>query len=95
MSKYLTVAEVADLWGMRREAVYRLIDAGEVEAVDFSRPGARRAFYKISRESVAAFEHGTQGRLLCRQARQQAQTRPGGRCSRRQGRSLAARRLPR
>ena len=56
MSKYLTVAEVADHWGVRREAIYRHIQAGELEAVDFSRPGAGRAFYKISRDSIEAFE---------------------------------------
>jgi excisionase family DNA binding protein len=55
--RYLTVAEVADLFRVGAQTVYRLIWAGELPYINVASAGARRARIRI-RES-AAHQHMT------------------------------------
>jgi excisionase family DNA binding protein len=52
MDRLLKVAEVADLWGVDKQTVYRAIWAGDLGFVDLARPGARRARIRV-RQSAA------------------------------------------
>ncbi|MEU4781075.1 helix-turn-helix domain-containing protein [Micromonospora sp. NPDC023633] len=50
--RLLTVVEVAELWGVDKQTVYRAIWAGELAFVDLAAPGAKKARIRV-RESVA------------------------------------------
>lgn len=55
---WLTIREVARLIRVSRDTVERWVRTGQLEAVDVSRttrPGARRASWRISSRSLAAF----------------------------------------
>lgn len=50
--RLLSVKEVAALWGVDKQTVYRLIWSGHLPFVDLAAPGSARARIRI-RESVA------------------------------------------
>ncbi|MFI6819771.1 helix-turn-helix domain-containing protein [Micromonospora sp. NPDC050187] len=52
MDRLLKVSEVADLWGVDKQTVYRAIWADEIRYVDLAAPGAKKARLRI-RESAA------------------------------------------
>lgn len=52
MDRLLTVKEVAALWGVDKQTVYRAIWAQELPYVDLAAPGAKKARIRI-RESAA------------------------------------------
>ena len=52
MSRLLKVTEVAELWGVDKQTVYRAIWAQELACVDLARPGAKKARLRV-RESAA------------------------------------------
>ncbi|MCT2281796.1 helix-turn-helix domain-containing protein [Micromonospora chalcea] len=51
-SQLLTVVEVAALWGVDKQTVYRAIWAGELPFIDLAKPGAKKARIRV-RESAA------------------------------------------
>lgn len=52
MDRLLKVTEVAELWGVDKQTVYRALWAGELGYVDLARPGAKKARIRV-RESAA------------------------------------------
>jgi len=51
----LSVDAVADEFAVERKTILALIHAGELEAFDARRPGARRALYRITRAALDDF----------------------------------------
>ncbi|MEU4595350.1 helix-turn-helix domain-containing protein [Micromonospora aurantiaca (nom. illeg.)] len=51
-SQLLTVIEVAALWGVDKQTVYRAIWDGELPFIDLAKPGAKKARIRV-RESAA------------------------------------------
>lgn len=52
MDRLLKVTEVAALWGVDKQTVYRAVWAGDLSFVDLSAPGAKRARIRV-RQSAA------------------------------------------
>ncbi|WP_431976133.1 helix-turn-helix domain-containing protein [Micromonospora haikouensis] len=50
--RLLKVTEVAALWGVDKQTVYRAIWSGDLPYVDLAKPGARKARLRV-RESAA------------------------------------------
>jgi len=55
-SPHYTAAALAELYGVKVDTVLAWIHAGELAAVDVSRPGSQRPRWRISADAVEAFE---------------------------------------
>ncbi|MFE7870018.1 helix-turn-helix domain-containing protein [Micromonospora humida] len=55
MGRLLTVREVADLWGVDKQTVYRAIWAGDLRWVDLAAPGAKKARIRIRQSAAEQF----------------------------------------
>ena len=52
--RYLTINDVAARLGVDRRHVYRLIEAGEIVAIDISMPGVRQSL-RIAEDELGRF----------------------------------------
>ncbi|RKN45232.1 helix-turn-helix domain-containing protein [Micromonospora endolithica] len=55
MEPLLTVLEVADLWRVDKQTVYRAIWAGDLPFVDMAKPGARKARIRVRQSAAEAY----------------------------------------
>lgn len=55
MDRLLRVQEVADLWGVDKQTVYRAIWAGDLGWVNIARPGASRARIRVSQSAAEKY----------------------------------------
>lgn len=65
-ARYLTAEQVADMLGVTRQHVYKLLDSGTIPSVDLSLPGAKK---RVRRISEAALESWLNGRANDRRRR--------------------------
>lgn len=54
-TKYLTAEQVADMLGVTRQHVYKLLDSGAIPSVDLSLPGAKRRVRRISEDALESW----------------------------------------
>lgn len=67
MTKFLTVAEVAVQLGVSRDTVRRMIQTGQLPALNIAAPGSRRPTYRVDAESVNLLSDATRaGNLIVR-----------------------------
>lgn len=55
MDQLLTVIQVAALWGVDKQTVYRAIWAGELGFVDLARPGAKKARLRVRQSGAEKY----------------------------------------
>lgn len=53
---FFTVTELTERWGIKRDAIYRWIESGELTTTNLATSKNGKAYYKISMAAVLEFE---------------------------------------